>query len=211
MSQMTKDEVREKLGNIDQIRDIIFGAQMREYDARLEQMRSDMGKHQQEVGDRLDHLKTNLTSEIKSGFESLEKKLKTFNTNHAEEAADLRQQIERLNRKLSSSVEDLDTALEDKTKAIKTELTEVRDQYQGEILMLRDMILAELEDRSQQLQAGKVSRFDMAEALFEMGLRLQGSAMIPTLQNAVDQQSVKTAVPTNEALRKPVKPEKAAV
>jgi predicted nuclease of restriction endonuclease-like RecB superfamily len=211
MSQMTKDEVREKLGNIDQIRDIIFGAQMREYDARLEQMRSDMGKHQQEVGDRLDHLKTNLTSEIKSGFESLEKKLKTFNTNHAEEAADLRQQIERLNRKLSSSVEDLDTALEEKTKAIKTELTEVRDQYQGEILMLRDMILAELEDRSKQLQAGKVSRFDMAEALFEMGLRLQGSEMIPTLQSAVDQQSAKTVAPTNESLRKPVKPEKAAV
>ena len=53
MSNMTKDEVREKLGNIDQIRDIIFGAQMREYDARLEQMRSDMNQQQQEQTDRL--------------------------------------------------------------------------------------------------------------------------------------------------------------
>jgi hypothetical protein len=208
MGTMTKDEVREKLGNIDQIRDIIFGAQMREYETRFEQLKADTEKHQQEMRDRLDHAKTNLSSEIKSSVEALEKKLKTFNTNHDEEATDLRQQIERVSRKLSSSVENLDAALEDKTKAIKTELTETRDQYQGEILMLRDMILSEIEQRSQHLQAGKVSRFDMAEALFEMGLRLQGSEMIPTLQHVVNEQAAQTPV-INEQARKPVKPEKA--
>ena len=32
MAEITKEEMRERLGNIDQIRDIIFGAQLREYD-----------------------------------------------------------------------------------------------------------------------------------------------------------------------------------
>jgi hypothetical protein len=210
MSKMTKDEVREKLGNIDQIRDIIFGAQIREYDARLDQMRSDMSKHQQEVTDRLDHLKVSLTSEIKLAVESLDKKLKTFHTNHSEEETDLRQQVERVNRRLSSSVEGLDEALEEKTKAIKEELTEARDRYQGEILALRDMILSEIEEQSKQLQAGKVSRFDMAEALFEMGLRMQGSEMIPALHNVVDQQSGQSST-AETAPRRPNKPEKAAV
>ena len=35
MTQMLREEVRERLGNIDQIRDIIFGAQIREYETRF--------------------------------------------------------------------------------------------------------------------------------------------------------------------------------
>ena len=34
MNQLTREDVRERLGNIDQIRDIIFGAQIRDYDNR---------------------------------------------------------------------------------------------------------------------------------------------------------------------------------
>jgi hypothetical protein len=72
MNKMTKDEVRERLGNIDQIRDIIFGAQMREYDTRLEQAKTDLDNHQQEISDRLNHLKISLTGEIKAAVEALE-------------------------------------------------------------------------------------------------------------------------------------------
>jgi DNA repair exonuclease SbcCD ATPase subunit len=206
MNKMTKDEVRERLGNIDQIRDIIFGAQMREYDTRLEQAKTDLDNHQQEISDRLNHLKISLTGEIKAAVESLEKKIKTFNTNHTEEETDLRQQVDRLNRKLSSSIEDLDESLETKTKSLKEELTTTRDQYQGEILMLRDMVLSEIAEQAKLLQAGKVSRFDMAEALFEMGMRLQGSEFIPSLQEVVSTEAPeKIAEP-----RKPNRPEKAA-
>lgn len=214
MSKMSKDEVREKLGNIDQIRDIIFGPQMREYDARLDQVRSDMEKHQQEFSDRLEHLKVSLSSEIRNVTEALEKKLKTFHTNHTEEETDLRQQVDRLNRKLNSGMESLDESLEAKTRSIKEELTETRDRYQGEILSLRDMIMSEIDEKAQQLQAGKVSRFDMAAALFEMGLRLQGEEFIPTIQEVVSAQSNASAIPkadSHEAVRKPNRPEKAAV
>lgn len=37
MSEISREEMREKLGNIDQIRDIIFGSKQREYDSRIEQ------------------------------------------------------------------------------------------------------------------------------------------------------------------------------
>ena len=35
MSDLTKADLRERLGNIDQIRDILFGPQLREYTTRL--------------------------------------------------------------------------------------------------------------------------------------------------------------------------------
>ena len=49
MTQMLREEVRERLGNIDQIRDIIFGAQIREYETRFGKLESDISLLQQEM------------------------------------------------------------------------------------------------------------------------------------------------------------------
>jgi hypothetical protein len=46
MAEITKEEMRERLGNIDQIRDIIFGAQLREYDNRFDKIDSDLSMMQ---------------------------------------------------------------------------------------------------------------------------------------------------------------------
>lgn len=65
MSEITREEVRERLGNIDQIRDIIFGAQLRDYNNRLDKIEADLSLLQQDTRDRLEHIKTSLVSEIK--------------------------------------------------------------------------------------------------------------------------------------------------
>ena len=49
MGEITRDEIRERLGNIDQIRDIIFGAHLREYTSRLDKAESDISAIQQDV------------------------------------------------------------------------------------------------------------------------------------------------------------------
>ena len=108
MTQMLREEVRERLGNIDQIRDIIFGAQIREYETRFGKLESDISLLQQEMRSHVEQLKANFAAEQKAGFENLEKKLKLFNLNNEEEAADLRLSVDRLNRKLSNSVQSLD-------------------------------------------------------------------------------------------------------
>ena len=95
MTQMLREEVRERLGNIDQIRDIIFGAQLREYETRFGKLESDISLLQQEMRFNVEQLKVSFAAELKAGFENLEKKLKLFNLNHDEEAADLRQQVDR--------------------------------------------------------------------------------------------------------------------
>ncbi|MEH2412603.1 hypothetical protein [Nostoc sp.] len=53
MSQMSKDDVRERLGNIDQIRDIILGTQVREYENRFNKLESDISQLQQQMRSQL--------------------------------------------------------------------------------------------------------------------------------------------------------------
>lgn len=98
MSQMSRDDVRERLGNIDQIRDIILGTQLREYENRFSKLESDISLLQQQMRSHIDQLKSNFSAELKAGFEALDKKLKSLNLTTQEETLDLRQQVDRLNK-----------------------------------------------------------------------------------------------------------------
>jgi phosphoglycerate-specific signal transduction histidine kinase len=184
MAELTRDEMRERLGNIDQIRDIIFGAQLREYDNRFDKIESEVSMLQQDIQDRVEQLKTVFSTELRTTVDSLDKKIKTLTVNTQEDAADFRQQLDRLNRKFSGNIDSLNSDLEKQTNALRDELGQTRDSLQDDVRGLRAQVLEELERRFSMLKDVKVSRYDMAEILFELGMRLKGSEFVPELKEA---------------------------
>ena len=187
MTQMLREEVRERLGNIDQIRDIIFGAQIREYETRFGKLESDISLLQQETRSHIEQLKLSFAAELKAGFDSLEKKLKLFNLNNEEETADLRLCVDRLNRKFSNSIQSLDEELDSQTKSIREDVSQTKVQLEEEVLALRDLVLEEIEQRFSNLRQSKISKDDMAETLFALGMRLKEKEFIPMLRQAGDE------------------------
>jgi DNA anti-recombination protein RmuC len=186
MAEITKEEMRERLGNIDQIRDIIFGAQLREYDNRFDKIDSDLSMMQQDMQTRLEQVKTVLSGEMRAAIDSFEKKIKSINLNTQEESADLRQQIDRVNRKFSSSIEALDEAIDNQTSSLRDELSQTRDRLSEESRTLKTQVFEELDRRFSMLRDVKVSRDDMAEILFELGMRLKGTEFVPELKGVTD-------------------------
>jgi DNA anti-recombination protein RmuC len=186
MAEITKEEMRERLGNIDQIRDIIFGAQLREYDNRFDKIDSDLSMMQQDMQARIEQVKTVLGTEMRTAIDSFEKKVKSITLNTQEESADLRQQLDRVNRKFSSSIEALDEALDNQTGAIREELSQTRERLSEETRTLKTQVFEELDRRFSMLRDVKVSRDDMAEILFELGMRLKGTEFVPELKGATD-------------------------
>ncbi|MEG5001026.1 hypothetical protein [Microcoleus sp. B4-D4] len=186
MAEITKEEMRERLGNIDQIRDIIFGAQLREYDNRFDKIDSELSMMQQDTQARIEQIKTVLSAEMKVAIDSLEKKVKSLTSNTQEENADLRQQIDRVNRKFSSSIESLDEAIDNQTSSIRDELSQTRERLSEETRTLKTQVFEELDRRFSMLRDVKVSRDDMAEILFELGMRLKGTEFVPELKGVTD-------------------------
>lgn len=186
MAEITKEEMRERLGNIDQIRDIIFGAQLREYDTRFDKIESGLSMLQQDLQTRVEQVKTVLSTELRIAVDSIEKKLKSISTNSQEEVADLRQQLDRVNRKFSSSFESLDETVDSKTSALRDDLSATRDKLQEETRQLKAQVFEELDRRFSMLREVKVSRDDMAEILFELGMRLKGTEFVPQLKEVAD-------------------------
>ncbi|MFB2937611.1 hypothetical protein ACE1B6_20375 [Aerosakkonemataceae cyanobacterium BLCC-F154] len=203
MSEISKEEMRERLGNIDQIRDIIFGPQLREYDNRFEKIESDISLLQQEMRDRIDQVKTVVSTELRSAFDSLEKKLRSISLSYQEEISDLRQQVDRVNKKFTNSVEALDQNIDNQTNSLRKELTESRTKLQEDVRTLRVQVFEELERRLSSMRDTKVAKDDVAEILFEMGMRLKGNEFVPQLKQAVTiDDDVYTAVPIIEETKK---------
>jgi exonuclease VII large subunit len=177
-SEITKEEMRERLGNIDQIRDIIFGPQLREYESRFDKLESNLSMLQQEMLGRVEQVKTAVSTELRAAVESIDKKIKSLSLNSQEEIADLRQQIERTNKKFTNSIESLDENIDQQTTSIREDLTQSREKLHDEVNTLKTQIFEELERRFSLLKEMKVSKDDMAELLFELGMRLKGTEFV---------------------------------
>lgn len=187
MGEITRDEIRERLGNIDQIRDIIFGSHLRDYNSRLDKAESDISALQQDVSDRFADLKILIASELRLAVESIDKRLRTMSASNQEETADLRQQFDRINRKFTNSIETLDEAVESQRASLRDELSETRESLQNDNRELRSLVLEELERHFSMLREDKISKDDMAELLFALGMRLKGTEFVPELRDAVEE------------------------
>jgi exonuclease VII large subunit len=184
MNEITKDEMRERLGNLDQIRDLLFGEKLQRYDNRLSQIEGDISSLRQEMRDCVDQLNHTLSTEIKGSVDAWEKKLKYLSLTTHEETSDIRQQIERTDQKLTITIDALDRSAKTQTSAIREELEKAKDNFQGDVQSLKTQVMEELERRFSNLKEAKVSREDLAEVLFELCMRLKGTEFVPDLKEA---------------------------
>jgi len=162
MGEITKEEMRDRLGNIDHIRDIIFGAQLREYANSFDKIESDLSLLQQEMRDRVDQVKNVLATELRSSIDSLDNKIKILNVNVQDENAELRQNIGRVNKKFSTNIEALNETVDQQTNSIRQELSQTREKLHEDVRTLRANIFEDLDRRFSMLRDVKVSRDDMA-------------------------------------------------
>lgn len=237
MSDLTKADLRERLGNIDQIRDILIGPQLRDYSSRLEQLERSLASVHQEFRGRSEEVRQAVLAELQTAVDILDKKIRTLILKDEEEKFDIRQQIDAINKRIASTAEDLqesisseldeladnadkrfksllakdeeekfdlrqqidliskrmtgniealDEALDKQTTALHENLQETRTKLQDEITDLRTQLFEELERYCSMLSQVKISRDDMAELLFELGLRLKGSEFVPELREVAN-------------------------
>lgn len=196
MTEITREEMRERLGNIDQIRNLLFGSILDEYEQRfassLQQMKKlelELINFQSEVRDRFTQLQESLRSEIHSHSDSLEKKLKYLGLTTHEETSRLRQDLKLVDQKQTAGIESLQKTVFDKTNALNNELFKTKQELEEDVQTLKNQVFEDIEQRFSDLETAKVSRSDLAEVLFELCLKIKGSDFVPDLKEAADNQT----------------------
>lgn len=180
MSEITKAEIRQKLGNITQLQELLFGEQTREYDrkldlyqTRLNRLESDLQESQLVIDERLKELESKLIERINSVANSLEKKIQYFNTNNKKERQQVKTDLELVTQQTSDNIDYLQDSINTQNSNLKVEITQSKVALDKEMRLLKQQITQKLNSSLSELSAGKVSRSDLAEVLFEICLKLK--------------------------------------
>lgn len=173
-------------GNIDQIREILFGATQREHEARSGQLEKRIQRGQAEAAERVTMLQASverqlekLTADITSRLDQLAQRVDEVEAaakrDTAAAAKDLSEQINALEKRLSGDLRDQGDSLEQKTEDLRSEMTASVDRLDQE----------------------KTGKLNLGDYLMEIGMRLKGdpglgaieSSLNELLKNASDEQA----------------------
>lgn len=189
MTDTSREKIRERLGNVDRIKDLLFGNELEDYqerfasyEGRLERLESEFTQFQKETSDRLDRFQSDMSTEICSAVDSLENKLKYVGSTNREKIDKLDRELKSQIERNASSIYSLDRDFETKIGFFEEKLTRNRQAFQKDVEVLREQVFAELEQKFTDLKEAKISRTELAEFLFELCFKVKGTEKSLKLQ-----------------------------
>jgi ABC-type phosphate transport system auxiliary subunit len=165
--------------NVDQIRDILFGGQMRDYERRFselaERLESESARTRQDLDKRIAQIEKRQDEQ----FEKLSRLLRQEITDRTQSIDDLEtralQAQRTLRGELQAGIHALESELGSKDEHLREELTALR-----QLLAERAGELSAQQQRADaDVRADKVGRADLAALLTEVALRLKGEFELP--------------------------------
>lgn len=190
MNEITKTEMRKRLGNITQLQELLFGEQIEEYDHKLEQynqrldlLESESRKFQLVIEDSLRNLETRLLDKINLVVDAWEKKLQYYSINAQEEQSKTKQDIEAVSQQGYDNIDFIQNSLNVTTSNLRKEINQSKVSLDRDLQSFKQEIFEKLESNLAELSTGKVSRSDLADVLFDLCVKLKGQDIQGIKQN----------------------------
>jgi hypothetical protein len=165
--------------NVDRIRDILFGSQMRDYDGRFQRLEGDLAREANEI-----------RADAQKRLEALERFIKgevdSINSRAAAERGERCNANDKFGQDLAETSRNLDTKISNLSEQTAKNLGELRELLleQSKILSAEikekyDQMKAALEHEAAQIRSAMTGREVLAEMLSEVALRLKNEFRIP--------------------------------
>jgi hypothetical protein len=166
-------------GNVDKIRDILFGSQMRDYESRFARLEETLIKETLEIRETNRRRFEQLEGYIKNEFETVQSRLKTERDERSDAASKLSRELKDLNDTLSRRIRDLDDRETDVERKLRSDLLQQARDLTEEIRTRHDEMVSVLDKRVSELRDGKTDRAALASLFNEVALRLSDQFQIP--------------------------------
>ena len=166
-------------GNVDKIREILFGGQMRDYEGRFADLEKRLSQRIDRVGVEFEKRIERLNIYAKREVDKLGERLKDERKDRladgktgARELKDFAQQVEswfgEVEDRLDVESKDLRNALHDQSEELAALITETRDHLN-----------AAISNETRELADAKLAREDLAGLLSEVAMRLKKDFKLP--------------------------------
>jgi methyl-accepting chemotaxis protein len=171
-------DVREG-ANVDKIRDILFGSQMRDYDKRFARLEERLAKAADALRDDLKKRFDSLESFVQQEVESLHQRLKTEKSERLETLKELTRETRDSSKMLENRLSQLDEHLVAAQGDLRARILDQSKALLNEIQKSHSEMESSLEREAETLRNDKTDRATLADLLTEMALRLRGELELP--------------------------------
>lgn len=168
-----------EVGNIDKIREILFGVQMRGYEKRFSRLEERLLKESTDLRDDTRKRFDALESFVKSELEALTERLQTEQRTRDDSIQNLSRELQGVGQALERKI----TQFDEQTTRVQRDLRQqILDQSKSlgeEIRQKYTELVALIERETAELGDAKTDRASLASLFSEVALRLNGDFKIP--------------------------------
>jgi hypothetical protein len=160
------------VGNIEKIRDILFGVQMRDYDKRFVRIEERIAKETSDLRDDTKRRIDALEDFIKKELESLSNRIKDEQHERKEGNKGLSDELKTVSASFGKKMGQTQDQLDENTRALREQILDQTKHLSDEIHRKHEENALAYDRMTQQLRAEKVDRAALAELFTDMAMRL---------------------------------------
>ncbi len=164
---------RDSEQNVDKIREILFGANMREYEQRFANLEQRLIAENEKLGEFIEKRLTGIATATQRELAGLAARIEDQQRSLASLDEANRSEFAGLNHQLEERLGDLNELLGKESQALRNDLTEQYSEIVGLVRKTRESLSDELDQKSGRLEGAKLDREGFAAMLVDMAGRLR--------------------------------------
>lgn len=161
-------------GNLEKVRDLLFGGQMRDYDRRFARLEERLVQETSELRDEVRKRLASLEALVKAEVESLSDRLRAEQDARSGAARDLARELRETAQRFEERTLQLDDLVARTQRELRQQLHAQQQELGEDIRQRVEDVLARLAREAHELRADKADRSALAALLTEMAMRLTG-------------------------------------
>ena len=166
-------------GNVDKIREILFGGQMRDYEGRFADLENQLTQRIEHMNGEFEKRVERLNAYAKREIDKLSERLKTERKDRITEIKDNARDLKDATQQIEGWFGEVEDRLDTETKDLRNSIHEQSDELAALIAETRDHLNATLVSETRGLADTKLAREDLAGILSEVALRLTKDFKLP--------------------------------
>ena len=175
----SSETIEEAEGNVDKIRDILFGGQMRDYEQRFSTLESRLSQSIERASRDLERRIERLDGFAKREVEKLSEQLKAERKDRVADSKKGSGELNEFADQVETWFAEVEEKLESETKDIREAIHEQSNDLTALMRQAQEQLQASLEQETGQLADSKVAREDLSALLTEVAMRLNKDFKLP--------------------------------
>ncbi len=166
-------------GNIDKVRDILFGGQMRDYERRFVRLEERLLKETSAMKEDVRKRLAALEQFVKQESGSIGERIKTENSERTSADKDLARETREATKTFEKKSGQLGDQIDRAQRELRQQALDLHKRMTDELQQKTDEVLARLTQEATELRTEKADRAILASLLTEMAMRLTNELQLP--------------------------------